>query len=65
MEAQPDYLVSSNIGYKLHITEGLRTGIKMEVVHPIVLIARQLGRSQQIPPVTVATDSHIKIKFNQ
>jgi len=43
LETQPDYLVSSNIGCALHIAAGLRErGIKMEVIHPIVLIARQL-----------------------
>ena len=43
LETQPDYLVSSNIGCVLHMAAGLRErGIKMEVVHPVVLIARQL-----------------------
>jgi glycolate oxidase iron-sulfur subunit len=43
LETQPDYLVSSNIGCALHVAAGFRErGIKMEVVHPIVLIARQL-----------------------
>jgi len=43
LETQPDYLVSSNIGCVLHIAAGLRDrGIRMEVIHPIVLIARQL-----------------------
>ncbi len=43
LEARPDCLVSSNIGCALHIAAGLRErGIKMEVIHPVVLIARQL-----------------------
>jgi glycolate oxidase iron-sulfur subunit len=41
---QADYLVSSNIGCALHIAAGLQErGITMEVVHPVVLIARQLN----------------------
>ncbi|MDD1628373.1 MAG: hypothetical protein LUQ26_13020 [Methylococcaceae bacterium] len=43
LETQPDFPVSSNIGCVLHIAAVLRErGIKMEVIHPIVLIARQL-----------------------
>ena len=41
---QPDYLVTSNIGCSLHIAAGLRErGINLEVIHPIVLIARQMA----------------------
>lgn len=40
---QANYLISSNIGCVLHIGAGLQErGITMEVLHPVVLIARQL-----------------------
>jgi glycolate oxidase iron-sulfur subunit len=43
LEQQPGYLVSSNIGCALHISAGLRErGMALEVLHPVVLIARQL-----------------------
>ncbi|MDP2904269.1 MAG: (Fe-S)-binding protein [Methylovulum sp.] len=43
LEKRPDYLASSNIGCALHIAAGLRErGVPLEVVHPVVLVARQL-----------------------
>lgn len=47
IDKKPDYLVSSNIGCILHIMSGLRErGIAIEVIHPIVLVARQMDGVQ-------------------
>lgn len=44
LEKPTDYLVSSNIGCALHIAAGLRErGENITVVHPIVLLAKQLA----------------------
>lgn len=41
--AEPDILVSSNIGCALHLAAGLKqTSKTLEVIHPITLLARQL-----------------------
>jgi len=40
---QPDILVSSNIGCALHLAAGIKAeNIKLEILHPISLLARQL-----------------------
>lgn len=44
LEQPTNYLVSSNIGCALHISAGLHErGENLQVVHPIVLIAKQLS----------------------
>ena len=40
----PDIILSSNIGCSMHMAAGLRrAGIKVELLHPVSLLARQLG----------------------
>ena len=40
---QPDLLLTSNIGCALHLAAGIRaTGLSIEVIHPVTLVARQL-----------------------
>jgi glycolate oxidase iron-sulfur subunit len=40
---QPDYIVSANVGCSLHLAAGLRrAGLKVPVLHPLTLLARQL-----------------------
>lgn len=43
LKTNANYLVSSNIGCQLHCLAGLRErGVSMDVLHPVVLVARQL-----------------------
>jgi glycolate oxidase iron-sulfur subunit len=40
----PDLLVTTNIGCAMHLRAGLReSGLAIEVLHPVALLARQLG----------------------
>ena len=41
---QARYLATSNVGCALHIASGSReAGMEIEVIHPVTLIARQMG----------------------
>lgn len=43
-ESGAHYLATSNVGCAMHIASGLRkAGSEMEVLHPVTLIARQMG----------------------
>ena len=43
-ESKTQYLVTSNIGCAMHIANGLyENGIHVEVLHPVTLLARQMG----------------------
>ena len=42
-----DYLATSNIGCALHFKQGLNNHSQMEVIHPVVLIDRQLAVLEQ------------------
>lgn len=48
LELRPRYLLTENIGCALHLAEGaLDRGLKLEVLHPVELLARQLVRSSR------------------
>jgi glycolate oxidase iron-sulfur subunit len=48
--AAPRYLVTSNIGCALFLQEGLRSTCQAtEVLHPVTLLARQLGFTGTLP----------------
>lgn len=47
---KPGILVSANIGCALHIAAGLRqSGIELELLHPVTLLARQLESGVSLP----------------
>ncbi len=46
----PEFLVTSNIGCALFLREGLRSGGRqIEILHPVTLLARQLGFKGVLP----------------
>ncbi|MGR9106001.1 MAG: (Fe-S)-binding protein [Gammaproteobacteria bacterium] len=46
-QKKPDYLLTSNVGCALHLRSGLREhGIRTEVLHPIVLLGRQIEATE-------------------
>ncbi|MCP5243393.1 (Fe-S)-binding protein [Nitrosomonas sp.] len=48
MQSGADLLVTSNVGCAMHIAAGLRMiGSKIEVIHPVTLLARQMQRMEQ------------------
>jgi glycolate oxidase iron-sulfur subunit len=49
-EAAPQFLVTSNVGCALFLAEGVRSSkLKTEVLHPVSLLARQLGFKGKLP----------------
>jgi len=48
--AAPQFLVTSNVGCALFLAEGVRSSkLKTEVLHPVSLLARQLGFKGKLP----------------
>lgn len=46
----PDYLVTSNIGCALHLANGLNeAGLNTPLIHPVALLARQMGFDGELP----------------
>jgi glycolate oxidase iron-sulfur subunit len=49
-DAAPQFLVTSNIGCALFLAEALKSlGLTIEVLHPVSLLARQLGFKGKLP----------------
>lgn len=52
----PDSLVTTNIGCALYLAQGIKeAGLDIEVVHPIVLLARQLRVIRREPAIEAAS----------